>query len=531
MRKGINYADRRMTTKLTQQDIQEFWQQHSRFLKTNLVTESANPLTANLSAICRTDLTKAFDIFKQVELNAIMALANYTHQIAALQQDIWQTIHNGHTIYLIGCGSSGRLAILLTRLYRLYNPQTSLQVIGINSGGDVALVKSIEQFEDNPNFGIKQLLQQKYTKNDLVIGLTASGESPFITKAVEYAAHTNPDIQPWLVFNNPANSLLERNPQHIINNPDIKLLALDVGSMALTGSTRLQATTAMQIALGIALCNKPNPHNNNSICQQIEQIYQLIQAIPLTKLSGITALEKNIVAQQKFILYQTNDALLGLSLLADTTERAPTFNLPPFENMNSLSHSQPSPFYISMLNTSSANDAWQMLLAQPPLYLNWVNYPETTAQYINGFDLSATSKRSGGEYLPNQQYGASWLLIQNKQLQINLDISPNGNKEQFNLLLPDELLQRTLVYKLLLNSHSTLMMGALDYFEGNMMLSLNPSNFKLIDRAIRYSQFILKQQHNITLDYNIIAETVFKQIQYLKAGESIVKKVIAIYAK
>lgn len=511
--------------KFTQEDIQRFWQQHQRFLKVNLTTESANVLTANLSDLCHTNLAQAFSLFKQVELNAIIALMNHAPLIERLQQHITQTISLGNKIYLIGCGSSGRLAILLQRLYGLYNPLLAMQVIGINAAGDVALVKSIEQFEDNAEFGVKQLIQQGYTPNDLIIGLSASGESPFILQTLQYAL-TSSTIKPWLVFNNDTAALVERNPQHIVANPNLNLLSLNVGAMALTGSTRLQATTAMQIVLGLALCN-----SNLNIRQQIEEIYHIIEALPLTNIEPITTHEKTIIAQQQFILYQTNNAILGLSILADTTERSPTFNLAQFENSTTLDvnkeHSNstkttpiPSMFYLSLLNTTSAVNAWSMLLARTPTCLEWKDFPQTSHPYLNGFDLCATSPRAQGRYLPQIQHHESWLL-KNNRLHVKL------NDSEAHFMLPHDLLQQTLVYKLLLNSHSTLMLGALGYFEGNMMLSLTPSNFKLIDRTIRYSQFILQQQYSLAIDYATLAKITFAEIENLRSGESIVKKVVA----
>ncbi|MBP9742024.1 MAG: SIS domain-containing protein [Burkholderiales bacterium] len=511
--------------KFTQEDIQRFWQQHQRFLKTNLTTESANALTANLSGLCQTNLPQAFNLFKQVELNAIRALENYIPLIEQLQQHLHQTLALGNKVYLIGCGSSGRLAILLERLYGIYNSSSDRRIIGINAAGDVALVKSIEQFEDHANFGVKQLIQQGYTPHDLIIGLSASGESPFILQTLEYALTTS-TIKPWLIFNNDTASLLERNPQHIAANPSLNLLSLNVGAMALTGSTRLQATTAMQIALGIALCNT---HTN--IHRQIEEIYHIIEDVPLANMAPITTIEQNIIAQQQFILYETNDALLGLSLLADTTERSPTFNLAQFENFTPLngdkkhsdltkSPSNPSIFYLSLLNTTSAATAWNMLLARAPTCLEWQNFPQTSRTYFNGFDLSAASLRRRGNYLPQMQHSEAWLL-KNNHLHIKL------NNSETHFILPHDLFRQTLVYKLLLNSHSTLMLGALGYFEGNMMLSLTPSNFKLIDRAIRYSQFILQQQYSLTIDYNTLAKITFAEIENLRPGESIVKKVVA----
>lgn len=490
----------------------EFWQNHERFLKDNLATETPNPKTHNLSNLCHNNLDQAFSLFKQVELDAISALKKYLPDIERLQQDVMQTLVNDSKIFLMGCGASGRLAMLLKRLWENYNQDLARKIICVSSAGDISLIKSVEQFEDNAKFGIKQLIQQGFTSSDLLIGLSASGESPFILAAVEYAA-LHSKFKPFLVFNNRAKCLLERNPKHIIANSNINALELDVGPMALTGSTRLQATTAMQIALGIALC-KPNVNAKN----ELDKIIKLIEEFSLEKLSPLTKLEAKFLANNEYILYQTNDILLGLSLLADTTERSPTFNLPVYENSTETTSSY-SPFYLSLNEINSGAKAWEFLLGTKPTCLSWKSFPVTSSSYINGFDLSAHSARSLGKYLPERQHTSSW-IINDHRLSIKLE------SEQISFEIPDDLLYATILYKLCLNSHSTLMMGRLDYFCGNMMLSLKPSNYKLIDRAIRYSKFILEHEHSVVVEYKKIVDIVFEEIEKLEPNQSIVHNVV-----
>lgn len=543
----------------TSQQIDEFWQQHQRFLKTSLVTETPHPLTYNLAELCQTDLAAAFKVFQQVELDAIHSLLKYAPQIRQLQQSITIALNAGNKIFLLGCGASGRLAMLLKRLWETYNPKQNKQIVCVAAAGDVSLIKSVEQFEDHGEFGVKQLITQGYTHNDLVIGLSASGESPFILAGVEHAKNTS-QYKPYLVFNNPISSLLERNSQHILHKENgINVLSLEVGPMALTGSTRLQATTAMQIALGLALCSK-----NPDISTQIRQIYQVIEQTPLESLANITQSEADILAKNEYVLYKTDNSILGLSLLADITERSPTFNLTPFENIADIHllnqnklpilcpvpscgepktsyninvEPQYSPFYLCLANVNNVAEAWQSLLAQQPTCLNWQDFRETSEKYINGFDLSLMSNRAWGIYLSKVQHIESWQITsshehrlhseaKNDEVGISRYFNIQLNNETCQIPLPQDLLQQTIVYKLCLNSHSTIMMGRLGYFEGNLMLSLKPSNFKLVDRAIRYSKFILSTKYNLDIDYKTIADIVFRQIPSLQANQSIVTNVV-----
>src|SRR5579864_782295 len=124
----------------------EFWQNHERFLKDNLTTETPNPKTHNLSKLCHSDIDQAFVLFKQIELDAINALKKYLPDIKRLQHNITEAIARNSKIFLIGCGASGRLAMLLKRLWEHYNPGLDKKIICVSSAGDISLIKSVEQF-------------------------------------------------------------------------------------------------------------------------------------------------------------------------------------------------------------------------------------------------------------------------------------------------------------------------------------------------------------------------------------------------
>ncbi len=503
---------------ITQKQINEFWQAHKRFLHTNLTTESQNQLTKNLSQLCSSNLDQAFSLFKDVELNAINNLLQYSDRIAELQQAIITCLKQSGKIYIIGCGASARLAVLLRRLWEISNPNLIGLVVSICSGGDISLISSVEQFEDSAEFGIKQLQQQEFTANDLLIGLSASGESPFILSSIEYALK-NSKHTPWLVCNNSIVDIFKRNLNSIINSK-IKTLALNVGEMALTGSTRLQATTAMQIAVGIALCPQ-----SSDIQTYINQIYTMLRDIKITDLAKITHIESSLLKNQEYILYTTNENLLGLSMLSDITERAPTFNITQFENYNSeaarLSEDKKaySPFYLCLTNTLNVDEAWRNLLGTPPICLNWEAFSETRTNYIQGFDISKNSPRAKNTSLPNKQYHENWII--DKDI---LTISLEDKSCSFEI--PTDDLSATILFKMLLNSHSTLMFGVLGAYEGNLMLSLKPSNFKLMDRAIRYTQLILKNNYKLNIAYDKVAAILFEEINQLEPNQSIVMKVV-----
>ncbi len=514
---NINYKLTYMNLKFDQEQINQFWQQHDRFLKSTLVTEAPNPLTKDFSNLCVSNINTAFELFKSIELHAISTLKEHVNLIKLLQNDITECLKRKGKVYLIGCGASGRLAMLLKRLWQQLPNINRSQVVSVSAGGDISLIKAVEQFEDNGHFGIQQILDQGFDLDkDLLIGLSASGESPFIITPIQYVAE-NGKYKPYFVFNNSITSILERNPKNIVISNKINAMSLDVGAMVLTGSTRLSATTAMHIAIGLAMMP------NNNIETFIDTIYNEINSLALHQLAPITNLEAKIIKQKEFILYQTSDMLLGLSLLADITERSPTFNLPSFENEYNPSI-KPCPFYLSLENIKNKSEVWQFLFGNIPYSLNWNNYPTTNRNYIDKFDLSINSLRVLGNYLSQKQHLSRW-DSKNNILSITLDNS------SINFNLPNCDLIKSLVYKICLNAHSTILFGILGYFDGNMMLSLKPSNFKLIDRAIRYSMFLLNTNHNLNVTYKEVATTTFREINNLDEGQSIVKNVVSAFLK
>jgi N-acetylmuramic acid 6-phosphate etherase len=83
-----------------------------------------------------------------------------------------------------------------------------------------------------------------------------------------------------------------------------------------------------------------------------------------------------------------------------------------------------------------------------------------------------------------------------------------------------------ILLKLILNILSTLVMGRLGFYQGNLMTSLYPSNHKLIDRAIRYTRHRHELLSGNLLPYEKVADAVFAEMRQLKPGESIVEKAV-----
>jgi len=504
--------------KMDQAQIDSFWQARQRFLHTCLSTEAPLVKTHNLSTLCNENVAQAIALFKQVELDALGLVDNHIDSITTLAHNIHECISNGGNVYISGCGASARLAVLLQKLWNDEFPQLIGRVIAICSGGDVSLIHSLEQFEDSLTYGVSQLTNSGFSNKDLLLGLSASGESPFIIAGIEYAADgvaTN-SLKPWLVCNNRIHDLIQRNAKHIATNKNVHTLALDVGAMALTGSTRLQATSAMQLAIASALIHHQQPQQ---IARQLQHSQAYLTTLDLSQLHLLTTLESEIIRRGEYILYRSNNNLLALSLLADITERSPTFNIAALENY-ATPPAQLSQFYLSLSHISNISLLWQELLQREANCLNVPSIAQTSNSYFYGFDISNISPRLHTT-LDKPQHHALWNVNSANNL---LEVSLQDVAISFTLAKDN--ITRALMYKLILNAHSTIMFGRLGAFSGNLMLSLKPSNHKLIDRAIRYALYILKTQYQQEFSYETVANTLFAEVDSLANNESIVNKVV-----
>ncbi len=488
--------------------IKLFWEQQEKFRAHPLQTELPNAETHELSILAKGDLIQAIKLIQKVDVKAVVQMKDYVEQLEQLRKQIKRTFDNGNKIYICGCGASGRLAVFIEFLWR----RTALEknkdnVVGFLAGGDNAMIKSLEGFEDHGNYGVKQLLEAGFKDGDLLISATASGESPFILSATEYAAETS--VKPWFLHCNTNEALKGRIKNHVIYNPNVISMSLYVGQMALTGSTRMQATTALMLGIGLPLFYE------GDIKAELNFLEKFISDADLSQLKNIITAEADTYLKNEYVLYDAYQDY-GVTVLTDTTERAPTFNLAPFENQLDK-EKKPSWCYLLFSNADKVENAWKMLLAREPRTLGW-SY-ETSLERLLGFDFS----KKIIDY--RKEYATPSHLFSIQKEKNNIIISFKGHTAKFSIDGLSPLLEQ-IYLKLILNTASTLMLGRLGYYEGNLMTSLYPSNSKLIDRAIRYIDFLVIQKTGKKLEYEFIAENMFDVLKKLEPNESIVLKTV-----
>jgi N-acetylmuramic acid 6-phosphate etherase len=297
---------------------------------------------------------------------------------------------------------------------------------------------------------------------------------------------------------------------------------LSTGPMALTGSTRMQASTVLMLVVGLAL---EFGRDWAQAGHQLEKWIRHLQSVDVSRLHPFVEKEAQTYQEGGVTCYAVED--LAITVFTDTTERAPTFNLAPFENPATIGQA-PTRYSLTYISVPSALDsmqAWQSLLARAPRPLEWLEvHPKTSTDYLLSFDFSRKAIEFRKKFLHDHPQHLFSILAK-RDGGDRLLFEFRGLREEFALPKQSPLFDH-LELKMLLNMHSTLVMGRLGRYEGNLMTWLYPSNGKLVDRAARYTQILLKQKGENRFDYDAIVRAQFAVKPNLSPQESIVHKTI-----
>ena len=250
----------------------DFIENEKQFHLGFLPTEQSNPITATLE-----------EDFKRSTLAGVQCLQRGDRQIPITMRHVFasdkfeklvdsmvETVKapKGRIIFS-GCGATGRLSILLESMWRDFFHRRAAELTpeelkladrsaSIMTGGDFALIRSVEFFEDYAEGGRRQAAALNVGEGDTFVAITEGGETSSVLGTLKYAAEHGAKC--FLVFNNPADLLrghLDRC-REAIDNPKVTVLDIYCGSMSVAGSTRMQATSSEQLlcssALEAALC-------------------------------------------------------------------------------------------------------------------------------------------------------------------------------------------------------------------------------------------------------------------------------------
>lgn len=500
----------------------EFISVSHQFRLGSLPTESPHPKTVNLSHEAKGDLPRAIESILDIDREVFLRLSQSLPELKILQANILTTIKEGGRIFLCGCGATGRLSLALETIWReQHKSELSLvdKIISFMAGGDVALIHSVEKFEDYPEFGERQLLELGFREGDMLLSCTEGGETPFVIGATE-AAERISKRPPYFLYCNPDDILIQtaERSKRVIQNSRIVKINLTVGPMALTGSTRMQATTILMYAVGLCLWfyNKPFSETENELNRMISYVNE----VSFKFLAPFIECESGLYKKGEYLLYET-DGKLGISILTDTTERSPTFSLYPFENQDDR-EKHPSLSYLFFPHSVDSKSAWLELLKRKPRTFHWSEVTDQTSQErLMGFDFSKQLKILRPAYLKasHNHFTISFLEEKNALLFQLKDHSFELNLKDLNFL------SAHLILKISLNNLSTLVMGRLDRYESNLMTWVRASNNKLVDRAVRYVDTLLRQK-GIVVPYEDLVHACFRLKDQIPKDQSLVLRMV-----
>lgn len=534
---------------MAHKEAEHFLNNETQFHLGMLPTEQANPKTRDLDKVFAASTSEGVKKLLSVDLDIYpMAKKIFrSSEYEKMVRDGIKAVTEGRKIVFSGCGATGRLSILLESFWRcffrelrdtqpgIYSKVKSVEnsVFSIMTGGDYALIRAVEYFEDYQEFGRQQARELNIAAGDMLVAITEGGETSSVLGTVAEAADRGAQV--FLMFNNPADILckyIERS-RKAIEDPRVTVLDLYCGPMAIAGSTRMQATTSEQLIAGAALesilggyfrtvltegeLKTLNIRDTDYAEAYIAMLNDLLSQRNTEVLGQYIELEKNAYKDHGLVTYYGNEFMLDI--FTDTTERSPTFMLPPFRKYDDAVAPPSWAFVKNPLMPTV--EAWDKVLGRPPRCLGWnsdlyrrMGAPEALVSQpplldetqIIKFHIGNEEDKSRLSRTPNAAISiigrrevlspeykdfkrAMEKAAEKYQRKVVFIIGTCDEAAEFNVAFTPvstvlNLMDR-LAVKLVLNTVSTGTMVMMGRVLGNWMSWVDVTNKKLKDRAIR----------------------------------------------
>lgn len=200
-------------------------------------TEKRNERSMHIDSMSTLDMVK---LINEEDHKVAEAVAEVTPEIAKAVDVIYEQLRQGGRLVYVGAGTSGRLGILdAAECPPTYGVDPGL-VVGLIAGGPGALLKAVEGAEDSRELGREDLEKIHFSAKDVVVGIAASGRTPYVLGAMDYAHSVG---APVLALTCCHNSELSRHA-------DITMAPVP-GPEVVTGSSRMKSGTAQKMVLNI----------------------------------------------------------------------------------------------------------------------------------------------------------------------------------------------------------------------------------------------------------------------------------------
>ncbi|EYU14611.1 N-acetylmuramic acid 6-phosphate etherase [Photorhabdus aegyptia] len=203
----------------------------------SMVTESRNPVSANIDTLPTLEMLK---LINDEDKKVALAVEQTLPKIAETVDKIAEAFRHGGRLIYIGAGTSGRLGILdASECPPTYGTKPE-QVVGLIAGGYQAILHAVENAEDNQQLGANDLQALNFNAKDVLVGIAASGRTPYVLGAMAYAKSVGATVA--CISCNPASPMTQA--------ADIAITPI-VGPEIVTGSSRMKAGTAQKLILNM----------------------------------------------------------------------------------------------------------------------------------------------------------------------------------------------------------------------------------------------------------------------------------------
>lgn len=485
-----------------------------------LEAEQSNPLTIGLGEEAVADPQKAVRMILSVDCVLAETFRRCTRHSDYQQflRRVERTLREGGRIVLSGCGATGRLALNLEASWRRALNQLAQthasqrlntlagQVVTVFTGGDYALIKSVENFEDYDALGKEQIRQLQLTQKDLLIGITATAETTSVIGTANAAVEAGAGVE-MVVCSHP-DSVCERleRVRTCFSQLGVHTVYLPCGAMAVTGSTRMQSSTIEQLVCASALQESMRSilRDEGIVLPAVDYaaaFQALTQALTapaaVAAIAGQAVLEADTYSADGRITYFADEYLIDI--LADTTERTPTFMVPPFSPTDSES-AKGCWTYVKNPRLATPQ-AWEECLMHTPRCIEWplskykeLNAPVDEVPNIRISDLLRFRIGSEPDPLREKHLPGYAVWVDAKKAPAYAVKAAAAYPDFCSLTLeemgvacwetPMHIFEH-LAVKLVMNTLSTVCMARLGRLTSNFMTWVSLSNKKLVDRSVR----------------------------------------------
>lgn len=248
-----------------------------------LTTETRNPRTTDLDAMSTVDFCAAMNDEDRTVAEAVRA---ELPRIAAAIDAIAERMRKGGRLIYCGAGTSGRLGVLdAAECPPTFSADPS-QVVGLIAGGPSAFLKAVEGAEDSRELGAADLVRLDVGPKDAVVGIAASGRTPYVIGALDHARAVHALTVAVVCNAGGAVAAAAELPIEVVTGPEV-----------LTGSTRLKAGTATKLVLNML---------STGAFVRLHKVYGNLMV-------DLQATNEKLVARSRRIVAQATDADLAVA--------------------------------------------------------------------------------------------------------------------------------------------------------------------------------------------------------------------------